>query len=84
MTVAFGGSLTTNGPGAVKYSFTRSDGATSPVYTMDFKEAGTQSVTTSWTIGDAQSLPTYEGWQAIKILSPNAPWNRAMRRARLR
>jgi hypothetical protein len=55
----------------VKYTFTRSDGATSPVFTLHYPEAGVQPITTSWTIGDRRSLPTYAGWQAIKILSPN-------------
>lgn len=71
LTVNFNGYIRTDGPATVKYTFIRSDGATAPVYTLEFKEAGTQSVSTSWTLGDAKALPTYEGWQAIKILSPN-------------
>ncbi len=71
VTVRFTGYVTATGPGIVKYTFTRSDGATGPVFTLEFKEASTQYVTTSWTLGDASALPTYEGWQAIKILSPN-------------
>lgn len=69
--VNFTGDITTNGAGTVKYTFTRSDGATAPVYALDFKAAGTQTVSTTWTLGDAAVLPFYEGWQAIKILSPN-------------
>lgn len=69
--VIFAGYITAKGVGTVKYTFVRSDGATSPVYTLDFKEAGTQRVTADWTLGDARLLPTYDGWQAIKILSPN-------------
>jgi hypothetical protein len=69
--VKFTGHLTTNGPGTVKYTFTRSDGATGPVFTLDFKSAGTQQVSTAWTLGDATALPTYEGWQALKVLFPN-------------
>jgi len=69
--VNFTGSITTNGPGTVKYTFTRSDGPTAPTFTLDFKEAGTQSVSTDWTLGHPSALPVYEGWQAIKILSPN-------------
>jgi hypothetical protein len=69
--VKFTGYVTTNGPGTVKYTFTRSDGATGPVYALEFKEAGTQYVTTAWTLGDQTALPAYEGWQALKILSPN-------------
>src|SRR5688500_13876376 len=30
MTITFGGSIRTDGPGTVKYTFTRSDGATGP------------------------------------------------------
>ena len=69
--VKFNGYITANGTGTVKYTFTRSDGATSPVYALYFKEAGTQAVASDWTLGDATALPRYEGWQAIKILSPN-------------
>lgn len=70
--VLFHGSITTNGPGTVKYTFTRSDGARGPAYAMEFKEAGTQAVSTDWTLGDASALPHFEGWQAIAILSPNS------------
>lgn len=69
--VVFNGYIKTNGPGTVKYTFTRSDGATAPVLTMDFKEAGRQPVSTDWTLGDARLLPHFEGWQTIRILSPN-------------
>src|SRR6266542_1171181 len=69
--VKFTGYITTNGPGTVKYTFMRSDGATGPAFTLDFKAAGTQQVSTTWTLGDAVALPTYEGWQALRVLSPN-------------
>ena len=68
--VTFRGYITANGPGAIKYTFTRSDGATGPVYIMEFKKAGTQAVMTHWTLGDARVLPRYAGWQAVKVLSP--------------
>src|SRR5689334_7338699 len=42
VTVNFSGYIKTAGPGTVKYTFTRSDGATAPVSTLFFKEAGTQ------------------------------------------
>jgi hypothetical protein len=41
------------------------------VQTLDFKSAGTQSISATWTLGDAKSLLSYEGWQAVKIVSPN-------------
>ncbi len=71
MKVVFNGYITANGPGTVKYTFTRSDGARAQAYAMEFKEAGRQAVSTDWTLGDASALPRYEGWQALKILSPN-------------
>jgi len=71
VTIRFNGSITMNGPGTVKYTFTRSDGATGPVSTLEFKAPGTQAVSTDWTLGDANSLPSYAGWQTITILSPN-------------
>ncbi|MEP6903244.1 MAG: hypothetical protein ABJA66_15955 [Actinomycetota bacterium] len=70
VTVKFTGFITTNAPGTVKYTFTRSDGATGPVYSLDFKEAGTQTVSTGWTLGGT-GLQSFEGWQGLKILSPN-------------
>lgn len=69
-TVRFTGSITTNGPGTVTYTFVRSDGATGPSSTVEFKEGGTQTVTTTWTLGGV-ALPQYEGWQSIKVLTPN-------------
>ena len=69
-TVKFTGYIKANGPGTVKYTFTRSDGATGPVFTLDFDAAGVKTATTTWTLGGA-GLKTYKGWQAIKIISPN-------------
>jgi len=69
--MAFSGYIKAKGTGTVKYTFVRSDGATSPVYTLDFKESGSKPVTTDWTLGDINVLSSYDGWQAIKILSPN-------------
>jgi hypothetical protein len=54
----------------VKYTFTRSDGATGPVFTLDFDAAGTKTVNTTWTLGGV-GLMEYAGWQRLKILSPN-------------
>jgi len=68
--VVFRGYITANGPGRIKYTFTRSDGATGPVHIMEFKRAGSQPVMTDWTLGDATVLASYEGWQAVKVLSP--------------
>jgi hypothetical protein len=70
VTIGFTGSITANGAGTVTYTFMRSDGATSPVQTLIFTEAGTQAVSTTWTLGGV-GLTSYEGWQSLKILSPN-------------
>src|SRR5947207_12408937 len=64
--VRFNGYITANGAGTVKYTFTRTDGATGPTYTLTFEKAGTQPVSTDWTLGDASVLPHYEGWRAVK------------------
>ncbi|MEW6212810.1 MAG: hypothetical protein AB1631_31075, partial [Acidobacteriota bacterium] len=69
--IKFAGAITTNGGGIVKYTFLRSDGATGPVLTLTFAAAGTKPVSTTWTLG-GKALPRYSGWQAIRILSPNA------------
>jgi len=69
--VVFNGYITVDGPGTVAYTFTRSDGASTPIFKLQFQQAGSQPVTTDWTLGDERNLPSYSGWQAIKILSPN-------------
>lgn len=69
VTVKFNGYITTNGPGTVKYTFTRNDGATAPVFRLDFDAAGTKPVSTTWTLG-GPGLMEYSGWQRLKILSP--------------
>jgi hypothetical protein len=68
--IKFSGNITANGKGVVRYTFIRSDGATGPVFTLTFDSAGRKSVETTWTLG-GPTLPTYSGWEAIKILSPN-------------
>ncbi|MEW6209932.1 MAG: hypothetical protein AB1631_16320, partial [Acidobacteriota bacterium] len=69
--IHFSGKITVNGKGTVKYTFLRSDGATAPISTLNFDGPGSKPVVTTWTLGGA-ALPHYSGWEAIKILSPNA------------
>ena len=71
LTVNFTGHITANRPGTVTYTFTRSDGATAPSYTLEFEQAGTQTVSTTWTLG-GEKLNEYQGWQTLKILLPNS------------
>ena len=74
-TIKFSGKIYGNGPGTVKYIFTRSDGAidtvvktlTLPICVPDCWE----TVSGTWTLGDPIKLPTYTGWETIKILSPS-------------
>jgi hypothetical protein len=67
VTINFSGNITVKGKGQVKYTFIRSDGATAPVYTLDFQQEDSLRVDTTW----ALSLPTFNEWVAIRILSPN-------------
>jgi hypothetical protein len=69
--INFNGVIETNGQGTVQYTFVRNDGATSPVQTLIFKSAGKLPVSNTWTIGGT-SLPSYSGWQAVKVLLPTA------------
>ena len=65
-TFNFQAQITTNGAGTVTYYWTRSDGAHGPTKTLNFTEAGTQTVTSSWSLG-----LTYSGWKKIYIEDPN-------------
>jgi len=67
VTINFSGNITVKGRGQVRYTFIRSDGATGPVYTLDFEKQDSIRVDTTWTL----SLPTFNEWVAIRILSPN-------------
>jgi len=65
----FTGKITSDSPGVVKYKWIRSDNANAPEQTISFRAPGTQTVTTTWTLGGPGM--TYNGWEAIRILSPN-------------
>ena len=65
----FTGAIITDGPATVTYRWERSDGATSPVQTLNFGAAGTQTVQTTWQLGG--SGMTFSGWEVIHVLTPN-------------
>lgn len=65
-TFAFNGTITTNGAGTVRYTWERSDGALSPEKTAYFANAGTQTVTDTWSLN-----ANYSGWARLHVLSPN-------------
>jgi hypothetical protein len=66
-TIKFSGNITVKGKGPVKYTFVRSDGATAPVYTLDFDGDQTKPVDTTWTL----DRPAFGEWMAIKVFWPN-------------
>jgi hypothetical protein len=69
VTFTFNGTITTSGAGSVTYRWIRSDGATGPTSTLDFKEASTQSVPAeTWTLGGPGTTGTF--WEEIQVLSP--------------
>jgi len=71
-TIRLNGEITVQGitsPLRVQYKFIRSDGALAPIETLVFERNGSKPVHNTWTLGGA-ALPSYSGWQAIKILYP--------------
>jgi hypothetical protein len=69
--ITFKGKIQASGAGRVKYTYFYSDGATGPEGFVDFEGPGVKHIETSWRLGGA-SLTHYEGWAAIRILSPNS------------
>ena len=70
-TFNFSATITTNATGTVTYKWERSDGAIASEKTEVFSEAGSKTVSTTWTI-TRTSGQTYNGWQRVKILFPNS------------
>lgn len=61
------GTINANGAGTVQYQWERSDGAIAPIRNVTFAQAGTQTVSETWSLsGD------YVGWMRLKIISPTA------------
>ncbi len=60
--------------GTVTYYINRSDGANSSTQSVEFTEAGTKTVTYTWTLSSS-----YEGWIKLYVDNPNhqwfGPWN---------
>jgi len=69
--VQFSGIISDNVGGRdVTFRFIRSDGATAADQTIHFDAPGSQSVSTTWDLGDVNLLPSYKGWQAIEVINP--------------
>lgn len=65
-TVNFSANITTNSAGDVTYKWERSDGATAPTETKTFVGAGTQTVTSTWTLSAEGTK-----WKKVHLLTPN-------------
>jgi len=65
----FLGSITTNGPAEVKYTWASFDGGTWPEHTLTFTAAGTKNVTESRQMGTPGQ--TQSGWMQLKVVAPN-------------
>jgi hypothetical protein len=69
--IQFNGIITDNVGGRdVTFRFIRSDGATAAGQTIHFDAPGSQSVSTTWDLGDVNLLPSYKGWHAIEVINP--------------
>ncbi len=69
-TFTFTAKIYTNAATTVKYTWLRSDNASSAEQSITFTGAGMQQVTTTWLLG-ANGNGTRTGWQRIKVTSPN-------------
>jgi len=64
------GKIQASAAGRVKYTYLYSDGGSGPEGYVDFDAAGVKYVETTWRLGGS-GLTHFEGWAAIKIVSPN-------------
>jgi len=65
--VEFKGTITTNGPAEVKFTWASFDGGTWPEATLKFSAAGTKPVSESREV----FAPGQTGWMELKVLAPN-------------
>jgi hypothetical protein len=65
----FPGTITTNGPAEVRYTWVSFDGGTWPEHALRFPAAGTKPVRENWQLG-APGQATH-GWLQLRVLSPN-------------
>lgn len=75
----FAGTITTDGPADVKYTWVSFDGGTWGTSNLNFTKAGTQKVSQEWQLGAPGQ--TIHGWLRLKVTSPDtlvsskAPFN---------
>lgn len=65
--VQFKGTITTDGPAEVKYTWASFDGGTWPEKIIKFNAAGTRPVSESRDV----FAPGQNGWMQLKVLAPN-------------
>jgi len=66
-------SITASGAGTVTYNTETSDGATSPIQSVKFNEAGTKKVSVNWSgLGVGGATTPY--WMRVYIEKPNNQW----------
>lgn len=71
-TIHFYGTISTNGPTSVLFSFKRSDGSYVAQPKLIFSDAGSHPVQMSWRVGDYYAPSrAYPGWADIEIAQPN-------------
>jgi hypothetical protein len=73
-TYNFSAKIITDGPGEVKFHWEFSDGSQTDVQAITFPLAGTQTVTTAWTLGASGPVSAgnpYSGWARVYIDVPN-------------
>jgi hypothetical protein len=63
------GSITTDGPGDVQYTWVTSDGKSWPDSMIRFTSKGQEGVNTEWKVGKPGK--TVHAWIRLKVLSPN-------------
>lgn len=82
--VNFDGAITSTRPGEIKYQYVSKDGDKSPVFTLNFKNAGTLD-TNNWndivskpdttkqiTLAGSSKAPDISGWWKLQIISPQS------------
>jgi len=64
-TITVRGNIEPGSPVQMGYTFLRSDNATGPIQYYTITAPGTQTVSTTWTLG-GPGLPNYQGWMQLK------------------
>jgi hypothetical protein len=66
----FTGQIYANKATPVEYKILRSDNVQTTPKTLTFEGEGRQEITYTWEIGDANSLPAFDGWVLVEAVYP--------------